>query len=214
MSKAQTGYPINVEKERLTAHTVWHVADMTITGNVSPRIWYKRIVTPKGSADTVAITLLSEIVYRYSPTKESKGKTYDELRKQFRGELLQKSYSELKQEFNLTKRQFEAAAQRLEELGLITRHLKHGVRALGKTLNHVLYFQLHYGRLRELTCSETWDSTPVRVYNSWTKPDVPTAPSGAVTTPERAVTEPDGATNTKSTTNDDLKDDLRYCGLA
>ena len=46
------------------------IGQMNFEGNITPLEWYKHIKFANGKADTIAITILSDIVYWYRPTFE------------------------------------------------------------------------------------------------------------------------------------------------
>ena len=44
------------------------VATMNLTGNIIPESWYHTIINENGKTNTLAILILADIVYWYSPT--------------------------------------------------------------------------------------------------------------------------------------------------
>ena len=68
------------------------MAEINITGNIIPQIWYKKILRDNGKPHLLAITILADIVYWYRPT-EVRDETTSALigfRKKFAEDLLQK----------------------------------------------------------------------------------------------------------------------------
>ena len=99
------------------------LADMNISGNITPANWYKTILRDNGKPYLLAICILSEIVYWYRPVEvrdEHSGMIIG-YRKKFREDMLQKSYNDLAEQFGESKRSVKAAFDRLEELGIIHR---------------------------------------------------------------------------------------------
>ncbi len=93
-------------------------------GNITPKIWYKRIKTEKGATDFNAITLLAEIVYRYRRIHATDDNGLDNLKKQFHSDMWQQTNTELADTYDLTKLQVAEALGRLERQGLIIRELR------------------------------------------------------------------------------------------
>ena len=73
------------------------VAELNITGNVIPSVWFKTIVNDKGRPYMLAIMILSEVVYWYRPVECRDEKTGEFLgyKTKFRQDVLQKSYKDL-----------------------------------------------------------------------------------------------------------------------
>lgn len=133
--------------------------DIELKGNIIPEVWFKTILTPKGKPDSIAIILLSEIVYWYRPkiiTDANTGRII-RIEKKFNEDLLQKSYVQLCEKFGYTEKQARDAIVRLEQLGVIRRVFR-TVILKGKRMNNVMYIELIPKKLIELTCLETEDS--------------------------------------------------------
>ncbi len=123
-----------------------------LTGNVVPASWYQTIVKENGKPHLAAIAILSDIVFWYRP-KEVRDEASGELvgyRKRFRGDLLQRSYGQLAEQFGLSKRQVMAAMGTLEELGVVRKVLRNPV-VNGIKLGNVMYLELQVGQLEKLT---------------------------------------------------------------
>lgn len=140
------------------------MAKIQITGNVIPPAWYKSIVLENGKPNSVAITILSDIVYWYRPTDvrdEATGE-YLGIRKKFRDDYLQRSYQQISEQFGFTKRQAKDAIVVLENLGVIKRIFR-TVSTAGVLANNVMYLELIPERLMELTYPE--EKEPLWRYN-------------------------------------------------
>lgn len=128
------------------------VAELNITGNVIPAVWFKTIVNDKGRPYMLAIMILSEVVYWYRPVECRDEKTGEFLgyKTKFRQDVLQKSYKDLAEYYQVTKRQVTDAIVVLEKLGVVKREFR-TVFQNGVRCNNVLFIHLNVGKLRELT---------------------------------------------------------------
>lgn len=128
------------------------MAGIVITGNVIPQNWYRAIVKPTGKPYVEAIMILADIVYWYRPTEvrdEMTGQT-TRLQKKFHGDLLQRSYQQISDQFGISKRQAARAIVALEELGVIRREFR-DLKINGRNVNNVMYLELIPERVQELT---------------------------------------------------------------
>lgn len=78
-------------------HSVDELGKINIMGNVTPQIWYKKILKPTtGKPYLLAIAVLSDIVYWYRPRELRDEMTGNVIGwgKKFQGDLLQKSYGD------------------------------------------------------------------------------------------------------------------------
>ena len=138
------------------------LGEMNFEGNIIPDNWYKTVTKENGKAYLLAICILSEIVYWYRPTYDKDEYTGDAIyTKKFRGDLLQKSYSELADLLGESKRAVKAAMDRLEELGIILREFRDLEFSTGGVATNVMYVHLNVQRLREVTYFNL-DGTPVK----------------------------------------------------
>lgn len=129
------------------------LAEMSISGNVTPVNWYKTILRENGKPYLLAICVLSEIVYWYRPVEvrdEHSGMTIG-YRKKFREDLLQKTYNDFAEQFGESRRSVKAAFDRLEEIGVIRREFRNIETNSGMVLNNVMYIDLCVDRL--YTCT-------------------------------------------------------------
>ena len=132
--------------------TVDRLADIQLTGNIIPHSWYKSITFKNGKPDSVAITVLSEIVYWYRP-KEIFDETSGEVtgyRKKFKYDKLQLSYQQLADKFGYTKTQIKSAITTLCDLGIVQKELRN-IYAAGQTLSNVMFLDLDVDKLLEVT---------------------------------------------------------------
>lgn len=125
---------------------------MEITGNIIPSAWYRTITYENGKPNINAIMVLSDIVYWYRPSEQRDEVTgrFVGIRKKFKGDLLQRSYQQLADQFGISKRQASSAVKALEDLGVVRRVFKNMCIG-GQTVNNVLFLELVPKRLRELT---------------------------------------------------------------
>lgn len=128
------------------------VAEINFTGNVIPSVWFKTIVNDKGRPYLLAIMILSEIVYWYRPIEERDENTGEFIgyRTKFKQDLLQKSYKDLAEYYQVTKRQVTDAIIVLEKLGVIQREFR-TVEKNKVRCNNVLFIRLNPDKLRDLT---------------------------------------------------------------
>lgn len=115
------------------------LAEMSISGNVTPVNWYKTILRENGKPYLLAICVLSEIVYWYRPVEvrdEHSGMTIG-YRKKFREDLLQKTYNDFAEQFGESRRSVKAAFDRLEEIGVIRCEFRNIETNSGMVLNNV-----------------------------------------------------------------------------
>ena len=129
------------------------LAEMSISGNVTPVNWYKTILRENGKPYLLAICVLSEIVYWYRPVEvrdEHSGMTIG-YRKKFREDLLQKTYNDFAEQFGESRRSVKAAFDRLEEIGVIRREFRNIETNSGMVLNNVMYIDLCVDKL--YTCT-------------------------------------------------------------
>ena len=127
------------------------VATMNLTGNIIPEPWYHTIINENGKTNTLAILILADIVYWYRPTEERDETTLSvSYSKKFHDEdYLQRSYEQLMEKFNISKRQARDALILLETLGVVKRHFRNIVVA-GLPLSNVMYLELVPDVLKEL----------------------------------------------------------------
>lgn len=133
--------------------TVDEIGEINFSGNVTPQIWYKTVVTEKGKPHYLAISILSDIVYWYRPAEirdENTGRVIG-WKKRFRDDLLQRSYEQFAEMYGESKKTITRAILLLEELGVVKRVFRTITLAGGMTLNNVLFISLNVDRLTALT---------------------------------------------------------------
>jgi len=135
---------------------------LEITGNVIPMAWFQTIRMPSGKPDTVAIMLLSDVVYWYRPTEvrdEKKG-SVSGFRKKFKGEKLQRSYSSFVNQYGFTKDQVRDAFNRLETAGIL-KITHETVRLPERALGNVMFIDLIFEGLKSHTYPTLSDYVPI-----------------------------------------------------
>lgn len=133
--------------------TVDEIGEINFSGNITPQIWYKTVVTEKGKPHYLAISILSDLVYWYRPAEirdENTGRIVG-WKKRFREDLLQRSYEKFAEMYGESKKTITRAILVLEELGVVQRVFRTITLSGGMTLNNVLYISLNVKRLAELT---------------------------------------------------------------
>lgn len=133
--------------------TVDEIGEINFSGNITPQIWYKTVVTEKGKPHYLAISILSDIVYWYRPAEirdENTGRVIG-WKKRFRDDLLQRSYEQFAEMYGESKKTITRAILVLEDLGVVQRVFRTITLSGGMTLNNVLYIKLNVDRLTELT---------------------------------------------------------------
>jgi hypothetical protein len=98
------------------------VASINRRGNVVDDGWYRHIThADSGNAHLLAIMILADICYWYTPTITTDERTdAKDYKKKFAADKLQKSYRSLAEKFGVSKRMAQTACYRLKELDLIT----------------------------------------------------------------------------------------------
>jgi hypothetical protein len=141
-------YPIT--DQNFLAQTVQLTAVNT-TKQAIPHAWYQHLVNEQGKVQLNAVTILSEIVYWYSPVPvyDRQTKTITNYQKKFKEDILQKSYRELSIKFSLTKNQVKSAILFLEKKDLIERDIRN-INQDSTPINNVLYINLKFEKLLEI----------------------------------------------------------------
>lgn len=139
--------------------TVDALAQMNLSGNVTPQNWYRTILRENGKPYLLAICILSEICYWYRPKEIRDEQTGYVIgyKKRFKEDYLQKSYQQLADLFGETKRSVKAAMDTLESIGVITRIWRNKKYDNGAMINNILYVALNENRLYEITYGDFSD---------------------------------------------------------
>ena len=109
--------------------------NISLSGNIVPHNWYHQLTRAGGKADTVAIAILSELVFlhRYQGDRE-----------------FQLKFSYFKHKFNFGLSQVKAGIVRLEKVGLVKRDLR-TVRVYNRVFNNELFLILNVAGVLKLT---------------------------------------------------------------
>ncbi len=128
------------------------IATLNISGNVIPETWYHTITNENGKVNCLAIHILADIVYWYRPTEHRDEITLSvTYTKKFHDdEYLQRSYDQLMQKFNISRKQAYDAILTLEKLGVIKRHFK-TLYTSNIPMANVMFIELIPEVLKELT---------------------------------------------------------------
>ena len=131
------------------------IGGMNFQGNIIPLTWFQHICMDNGKPDSIAIMLLSDILYWYRPVlhRDQESGQVTAMKKKFKSDILQKSYQEYADLFGFSKRQIIDAMARLESFGIIRRIFRTINSYTGKIPN-VMYLQLYPKVLREITYSK------------------------------------------------------------
>lgn len=132
--------------------TVDRLANLQLYGNIIPHSWYNAITLKDGKPDLIAIIILADILYWYRPKEIIDEKTGEVIgyKKKFNNDALQRSYSQLMDMFNLSRKQVGRALKVLCELNLIKKD-KRNETINYRNFNNVLYLKLNADRLLEIT---------------------------------------------------------------
>ena len=114
-----------------------------LTGNITPISWFRNILTGSGKPDVVAIILLSDIVYWYTPMMTRDEHTGDVIgiQQKFQADKLQKTYQEYADIFGFSKNQIKNAIDNLCNQDLITREFRHIKTGTGLAITNVMYIE-------------------------------------------------------------------------
>lgn len=118
-------------KKNNPTKTVLMMGQIKLSGNITPNSWYQHIKYGKKDRygkehfypHLLAIAILSDLCYWYSPREirdERTGQTVG-YEKRFAGDLLQRNYKQLNEQFGCSKKQSREAMELLESLGLAKR---------------------------------------------------------------------------------------------
>jgi len=128
------------------------VTEISLTGNVIPQAWYQTIRKDTGKPYLTAIIILADIVYWYRATQirdESTGQVIG-TRKKFKSDLLQRSYSQIAEQFGISKRDATSAIVHLEKMGVISRIFR-TICVNGQQIPNILFLKINVNILVEIT---------------------------------------------------------------
>ncbi|CDZ81928.1 hypothetical protein BN1013_02464 [Candidatus Rubidus massiliensis] len=135
-------YPVN--------NLVKEIGTLSFVGNIIPDSWYLHIRNEKGKPQTNAILILAEVLYWFRPIQKSDENGNIVNYKKFKGNFLQKSYSELAEKFGLTSRQIRDAFKFLESKSLVKRRFE-DIKVHGRAINNVLYIEVFPDEVSKIT---------------------------------------------------------------
>lgn len=132
---------------------VERIGKMHVEGNIIPTTWYRHPLLRfrSGKPNTVAITILGDILYWYRPTEirdDSTGRVVGR-RKKFKADKLQKSYASWADLFGFTRNQVKAAVDFLRARGLVQTELR-DLPVQGLTLRNVMFVEPVPAKVAEL----------------------------------------------------------------
>ena len=110
-------------------YTVGKICPLEITGNIIPHKWYSYIKSKTDKPDLAAISIFSEILYWYKPSRGGGRK--------FEADFWRTSYDYFEGKFGFNYQKSRRALVRLEELGLIKRHIRNFESNGYKYYNHL-----------------------------------------------------------------------------
>lgn len=131
------------------------IGSINFEGNIIPMEWFSNIVCDSGKPDVISIIILSDIIYWYRPTiirNESTGKIIGS-RKKFKADLLQRSYSDLENQFGFSRSQIKDSLRRLEKNGLILRIFRN-ISNQGSVIANVMFLKPFPEKIKEITKPE------------------------------------------------------------
>lgn len=137
--------------------TVDQMSQINLVGDIIPPIWYQRIKKAEGKADFLAITILANICYWYRPVivRDEQTDIIVEVKKRFKGDMLQKQYQDFADHFGCPKTSVKSSMDILEELGLIKRHFEEISLENGTKLNNRMFIEIFPDKILDITFNET-----------------------------------------------------------
>ena len=128
------------------------VGQVVITGNIVNPNWNYYVTNESGKTNYLAVQILSEIVYWYRPSiKENKSTGVPEFEKRFKHDkYLQRSYYQLEENYNCSKKQAQDALKILIRIGVVIQHLSDGVHG-----GNVMYLELVPDVLKKISIDVT-----------------------------------------------------------
>lgn len=134
---------------------VMKIAEIDFTGNIFPESWFHHLRLRNGKPDLIAMTLLADIKYWYTPTlvtNKDTGEVY--YQKKFDADILQKDYAEYQQRYHYSKKQCREAFIRLEQRGIIKRHLRTVLIGKTKKIGNCLFIEIFPEALEKISSSK------------------------------------------------------------
>ncbi len=113
-----------------------------LQGNIIPNDWYQKFTNSRGTPDLSLISVLSEIVYWYRPTKSKDPNTGDIIYiNKFLGDAWQTSYEHFEKKFGFNREKLRRIFVKLEQMGICARQFRN-VKLRGQTYNNRLFIHL------------------------------------------------------------------------
>lgn len=165
------------------------ISNLHLVGNIIPPQWYKSIMknaTEKGKvkpkAHLLAINILADIVYWYKNTVERDELSGEviEIRKKFKGDLLQRSYASIMEMFSCSMEDARESIVFLENLGLIKRVFRTEIIGDVKVGN-LMFIQI----FPNMVAKATNQTTPLQMVKPQPKKEVKKAVKQEIPTPEK-----------------------------
>lgn len=166
------------------------ITKINFTGDITPRIWRKTITKENGRPYPLARDLLSDFVYFYRATEITdpvSGET--KLEKKFEYDMLYKTYAQLQEEYGESAQTLRRAINRLEEIGVIKKHLR-TIKKNGMKFNNILFIELVPSVLLELTYPHT-DKSEINLSESISNEDTVVNKNKVEPVPVDEVDEPE-----------------------
>lgn len=183
-----------------TGHkTVDAIGQIHFEGNIIPHMWYRTMRLDNGKPDIISMVLLSEFIYWYRPTvvKDERSGAFMKMKKKFKGDLLQKSYKDLSEQFGFSDKQIREALKRLEARNILRRVFRTVDSSIGK-LPNTMFIDLNVAEILRITFPESEGVLPYR--------ETPSLPTGKEVLPYRETPiAPEGNTITEITTENTTK---------
>lgn len=165
------------------------ISNLHLVGNIIPPQWYKSIMknaTEKGKvkpkAHLLAINILADIVYWYKNTVERDELSGEviEIRKKFKGDLLQRSYASIMEMFSCSMEDARESIVFLENLGLIKRVFRTEIIGDVKVGN-LMFIQI----FPNMIAKATNQTTPLQMVKPQVKKEVKKVVKEEIPTPEK-----------------------------
>jgi uncharacterized phage protein (TIGR02220 family) len=136
---------------------------LNLQGNIIPHAWYQTLKLKSGKPDTVSMLLLSDFIYWYRPTylRDEETGQLAMMKKKFKGDLLQKSYKQLTEQFGFSDKQIRESLKRLEEKGVLSRVFKTVDSSMGK-LPNTMFIELHVSEIVKTCFPQSKEVLPYR----------------------------------------------------
>jgi len=134
------------------------IGQINFTGNIIPKEWFATVVKANGKPNLRAIMFLADIVYWYRPTEKRDEATGNLVcyAKKMKGDMLQRSYKHLMEQFGCSKTEATTTIVELEKLGVIKREFRTEVHN-GVCSNNIMYIDLNVDVLKSLTFPQIAD---------------------------------------------------------